>query len=393
MTDLRLAREQLQLAHDRFQAGRETLQEVCFWGKAVVSSLFGHMDAVGFTARKMSVLFRSMGGLDLTNKELAKLSEVRYDKHTDQLTQIPDLLNPLEGFKIGAKYFCRLVGTPFELAVKDERWKGVIDLWKARISYTHPKRIEDLYAVELFGPLKSSLLWYHTEFLRMFVACAKSTGLPAPETPSPSKQTPIHVSTAPMFTEGEFDQQIGLVGGRSLAYVTRFFQLLSYDSKRAALARKRVKRQKGDLSSFANRLLLRTECTQIEALLAAITFLLHAARRRKEIHFDDTELNPVPGLPLSVGALLAAVRIWSLSFGDGRQPNVTPFATDTIEQAWSKRNRLVHPRTKEDLELDSLSANRFALALLKLRHEAFNLLRVEEDKWMQAYERGLLARV
>jgi hypothetical protein len=45
-SDLSLAMEQLKVAHDRFLRRPDTLQEMCFWGKAVVSCLFAHMDAL-----------------------------------------------------------------------------------------------------------------------------------------------------------------------------------------------------------------------------------------------------------------------------------------------------------------------------------------------------------
>jgi hypothetical protein len=71
-----------------------------------------------------------------------------------------------------------LLGADFDLAVGDERWRGVLDVWESRRHFAHPERIEDLYAVEMFGGLQSSLIWYYGELMRWFAACSASVGLP-----------------------------------------------------------------------------------------------------------------------------------------------------------------------------------------------------------------------
>ncbi len=221
--DIGIAMAQLKVAHERFRTRPGNLQEVCFWGKAVVGCLFAHMDALGFAARKCAVLFRTMGGLALTNRELAKLSERRYDAGNDQLTSHPQLLNPPESFKLGVKYFSRLLGADFELAVGDERWRGVVDVWKARCRFTHPKRIEDLWAIEMFGGLQSSLVWHYGELRRWFAVCAESVALPVPGLAtdlSAPRMRPVTVNAPPMFTDKELEEQIERFGSRSIAYAT-----------------------------------------------------------------------------------------------------------------------------------------------------------------------------
>jgi hypothetical protein len=393
-SDLRIAKEQLKVAHDRFLRHPDTLQEVCFWGKAVVSCLFAHMDALGYAARKCAVLFRSLGGLDLTTKELAKLSEVRYDAETQALTRIPDLLNPLDSFKLGVRYFSALLGADFELAVGDERWRGVLDVWKARRRFTHPKRIEDLYAVEMFGGLQSSLIWYYGELMRWFAACAASVGLPVPELGkdlNAKRVRPIVVQSPPMFNESEFEEQIERFGSRSIAYATNFFKLLRYDSERVSLVQRRAREKRNDRKAavaFAARLMLRTECTQVEAINAAVRFQLKAARRRLETTFSDEELAPAPGYPQSAGELVSAANLWSRKLGRGRTLTLSDEYARNLAAAWKRRDRLVHPQKLEDLEMDELETLNFALSLLELQLRAHECIEIDEDKWLQAGATG-----
>lgn len=389
-SDLGHAMRQLKSTHDRFQRGREELQEVCFWGKAVVGCLFGHMDAVGYAARKMAVLFHSMGGLALTNRELAKLSEVRYDRASDSLSRTPDLLNPLEGLKLGVKYFARLVGAEFELATGDERWRGVLDLWKARKDFTHPKRIEDLYAVEMFGSLQSSIAWYFSELMRLFNVCGRTLGIDVPNLPQESfgrELRPVRVDTQPMFTEGELGREIEEVAGRSLGYATHFFRILRYDTNRAALALKRVKRSNTSLASFAARLALRTEATQVEALDAALRFQLRAARRRREIDFVDEDLAPHPSHAQPVGRLIAAANLWSRELGFGKVLALDQTTASQVQEAWKRRDGLVHPKTPADLEITVIDALPLVAGLIELQRKAYECAEIDEEKWVQAAHR------
>jgi hypothetical protein len=394
-SDLRVSIDQLKLAHDRFLRNSDNLQEVCFWGKAVVSCLFAHMDALGYAARKCAVLFRSLGGLDLTTKELAKLSEVRYDAQTQTLTRTPELLSPLDSFKLGVRYFSALLGADFKLAVGDERWRGVLDLWQARRRFTHPKRIEDLYAVEMFGGLQSSLIWHYGELMRWFTACSASAGLPVQafdkDALHAKRIRPIVVQPPPMFDESEFKEKIERVGSRSIAYATHFFKLLRYDSERARLVRKRAWEKRTDRKAavaFAGRLMLRTECTQIEAINNAARFQLKAARRRLEITFSDDELAPAPDYPKSVGELVSAANLWSQKLGRGNTLTLSDEYVRNLVAAWNHRDRLIHPQRPEDLEMDELETLNFELALLELQRGAHECIEIDADKWVQAAATG-----
>lgn len=385
--DIRFAMDQLKIANDHFRRRPDNLREVCFWGKAVVSCLFAHMDALGYASRKCVVLFRTLGGLALTNRELAKLAELRYDASIDQLTNHHQRLNPPESLKLGVRYFSRLLGIEFALAVGDERWRGVLDVWKARCRFTHPKGIEDLSAVEMFGGLQSSLVWHYGELSRWFAACAGSVGLSIPASAkdlSPPGIRPMAINVAPMFTDQELEEQIERFGSRSLAYATTFFKLLRFDSDRAAQLGKRTPRRRGKRSQatpFARRLLLRTECTQVEAINAAARFQLKAARLRKEITFSDEELAPAAGCPEIVGELISAASLWSRKLGRGDVFDLAPKTMKDVAKAWKRRDRLVHPQKPEDLEIDELESLEFSLALLELQSKAYECLAIDEDAW------------
>ncbi len=394
-SDISIAREQLKIAHDRFLKDPDTLQDVCFWGKAVVSCLFAHMDALGYAARKCSVLFRSLGGLELTPKELAKLSEVRYDAKAKTLTTIPSLLNPLESYKLGVRYFSKLLGADFDLAVGDERWGGVLAVWEARRHFTHPERIEDLYAVEMFGGLQSSLVWHYGELIRWFAACSASLGLPVRETGKDLGAKgirPIAVQVPPMFSESELKEQIQDFGSRSIAYATHFFRLLRYDSERATLVQRKAREKRTGRKAavaFAERLMLRTECTQIEATNAAVRFQLEAARSRREIAFSDEELAPAPGYPRNPGELVSAVNLWSRKLGRGTTVALSDEYARNLAAAWKRRDRLIHPQKPEDLEMDERETLDFSLSLLELQARAHECLKIDEDKWVQAHAAAL----
>jgi hypothetical protein len=60
-------------------------QELTFWGKVTTTCLFAHINAVGSAARKCVQLFPGFGDLTLTKREIAKLTDRKYDADTDQI--------------------------------------------------------------------------------------------------------------------------------------------------------------------------------------------------------------------------------------------------------------------------------------------------------------------
>lgn len=151
-------------------------QELVFWGKVTVSCLFAHISAVGSVTRKCVQLFRGFGDLTLSNREIAKLTDRRYDPDTDRVLGPTTPLSAIESLKLGLKYFAQLVGADFKLATGDDRWQGLRELQFARRRFTHPERIEDLYALEMFGSLQSSLVWFYGEMSRFLHAAFAAVG-------------------------------------------------------------------------------------------------------------------------------------------------------------------------------------------------------------------------
>ncbi len=195
-----------------------------------------------------------------------------------------------------------------------------------------------------------------------------------------------------MFSEKELEEQIERFGSRSLAYVTSFFKLLRYDSNRAKLVEKRGRGRKNKRNAavaFARRLLLRTECTQVEAINAAARFQLKAARRRGEIIFSDDEMAPVAGYPQSMGELISAANLWSRQLGRDNVLKLSAKTTGDVIAAWKRRDRLVHPQRPEDLEIGELESMEFALSLFELQLKAYECLEIDEAKWVElAVSRG-----
>lgn len=397
MEDTIRALGELKKCHDRgLRRGSVDLREFSFWAKVTVSCFFAHVTAVASIMRKNVQLFHSFSDVTPTAREIAKLVGRRYDKDADDVSrQWTRPLSTTDSLKLGFRLFARQIGAEFSLNTGDGRFRGLVNLQTARRRFTHPERIEDLYAPGMVGNLQSSLAWFYSEFQR-FIHAAQAAlgvaGLPtAAEEPKGKPLKPVDIDERQLFTDEELNDQI-VLGGRTLSYIKHFFRVLRYDGTRAAKMRKRAGNKDNALGQFARRVILRVHATQLEALSNAVWFLLDSARTMREVEFRDSDLEPEADLPAKLGLLVARVNVWSSRTGSGQKISLDDGAKNQLAAAWKKRDKLVHPLLPKDIEFKRLDALRAALALYDLECKALECMWVDPDRLQAAYERGLATR-
>lgn len=392
--DTSRAMYKLKKQSDRGLRNSRDFQEISFWGKVAVSCFFTHMNAVGHTMRKMVQLFHNFGNLSLTNREIAKLAEYKYDSQADEITKIKKPLPSIESFKLGIRYFAKQLGADFTLETGDDRWRGLRNLQDARKRFTHPERIEDLYATEMFRSLQSSAVWFYSEMARFFEAAREALGVEGGDhkpRPLPSTLRPMNVEIPPFFSKDDLEQEV-VVAGRTLPYTLHFLRKLRYDSRRAEGIWKKFAKRENDTAQFARRIVLLTQARQVEALSNITWFLLENARRMGEISFFDEEVGPKSNLPPKLGYLISRVNLWSREVGTGAQITPDEDATMMLTKAWRQRDRIIHPGLPRDLEVSRPDTVQFTLALKLLEVQAYNCMQVDPSKWLEAFERGRTRR-
>lgn len=380
----------------RNNAGIETtedLKELTFWVKVTASNQFAHVNALGLMMRRFVTLFGTLGNLSLPKKTLAKLSEKRYDAATDRIFGKSRPLSATDSLKLGCRYYSQMLGAEFSLATGGTGWEKLVGLQVARRKFTHPERIEHLWATSAFPVLQPALTFFSGEMLRFFAAANAAVGLGLEKAVPEDLQSAVlgasaGVQTPVLFTEEELTEKVVRPGG-TLKYATYFLQILSYDGTRSRELLSEVRGKNVKEASFVRRLALRTQARQLEALSHMIWFLLESARRMKRLSFTEADFDDSIAGP--VGRLVARVNLWSQLVGSGRLLDLPSDHLETIQSAWKKRDNLIHPKLPKDLELSESDSEVFSNALWGLQCRVQECMTVDPEKWVAAYKRGLKA--
>lgn len=374
LTFLTMTQKDIELAGDVYKPQVERVnsgQEFDGWevhadAKLLIRALLGQLDAIGHLMRQIVVQRAAKGLPALTNKELAKLSERKYDRESDLLLAEPSrFLSTLDSFRLALKYFPLVFAEDHEVDFGEPGWHSLTQLANARNRFTHPERLEDLVPIDALIHLQPALLWSQTTISNMMLMTQRATGGPSsPSLPTKNIRTNrvSRFKKAEEILDEEFYSQVKSSGARSIAYVSEMMKRMQSDTNRAwDLYSRRIGEinprdfvnkplQSDEGLQFASRNLLRAFFSQVEGTISFARFMLEAAARRGEIQLTEKERASF----VSGGVddqLWATTAAWSREFGTGATLNRNSKGWQLFAKAIEWRNGVTHPQTLLDFLL------------------------------------------
>lgn len=236
--DVELAGEVYKPQVERVNSGQEfDGWEVHADAKPLTRALLGQIDAISHLMRQIIVERARKGFPALTNKEIAKLGERRYDRESDSVLAEPSrFLTTLESFRLALKYFPLLFAEDSDVDFSDSGWHSLTQLAHARNRFTHPELLEDLVPLDALVHLQSALLWSQTTVMNMMHVVQQATGgLPGPRisTKNIRADRTSRLKKPEDILDAEFYSQVRSDGGRSVAYITEMMKRMQGETNRA----------------------------------------------------------------------------------------------------------------------------------------------------------------
>lgn len=371
-------------------------QEFRFYAKTLTLTLLGLADALGFFLREIVVSQVNRGALEISQKDLAHLSEKRYDRESDRVTDEPvRFLSTKESFKLALKWFPLVFDEEADFKLNSVGWQSFGKLVEDRNEFVHPKRLEHLASLETFAYLQSATLWFLEAASDLFTIASRAAGNPPrqrPETPEVRVETSILVKPTDVF-DAEFYDLVEQCLGRSIGYAKEMMSRLGKDTSRSygllqdAYSRARAEDfvdrplHSDERIQFATRNYLRFLFVELEGTVAYIKFLLEGAARRGEITVTDEELALLDeSVPLDE-RLWSATDLWARELGEGPIVGRSKENWEIIRKAVKWRNKVVHPQEVFDYVLLPTIVDSIVFKLPSwYLHEVLGVLEIAVDK-------------
>jgi hypothetical protein len=375
--------------------GRIEPLEFFFWLKTCIRSVIGEIDAVGSAMRRSVVMAASKLTPSISNRELAKLNERRFDRERNEVTdESVRSLSTLESFKLGLRFFPKLFGSDWSPNLKSTGWQALTKLAAARHDFTHPDRLEKLMPQEAYVWIDPALTWYTMVMGRLLIECSHKTDpelLEKRHKMDPDSVKPPKVSApVKVLDEGFYDEIEGSLGSL-IGYSTAMFKHLSADTTRALgllkdlpvyKGKTKAELERSDEYQFAVRNVLRTTFSDVEGTIGYIEFLLSRAARRGSLVIDDSEL-----VGLAEGEveerLVAALNLWSAKLGSDERVEQSGDGWEAFALARQWRNKITHPTQSMDFLLLPSVMERVLEGAWWYLFQARDVLNIDEDRFLR----------
>ncbi len=340
---------------ERFHVACSTLSEgeahywrAQFWQKSIIRSFFAMVEATSFTMRKAVVEAAGEAGVELTNKERAKLIEKKYDAESDAITDIDVKGGKVaDNLKLVFRYFPRLFGVEFEPDL-GKGWQDFRELIKARNEMTHSGILEHIMPIKALPLVPPGVIWFLETLRDLLAACGLDKSvLPRQE---PFVQ-PISLPAIPGF-DATFYQMVGENESMSFEYLKMVIDVLHRELEVAMQEVKElpVPAFLQDVGQFTFRNLLRTLFAQVEATTSIVKWYIDEQERRQDIA-------PVSGLEkdeAQYGSRVADRLV--KTFEQFSRISGFDYHIQKIGQGWNSfllaesfRDRITHPKDVGDL--------------------------------------------
>lgn len=353
LDDLAISNRKLLEALEAFdEEQEESRRALNYWLRTALRCFFGLVDAQTFAMRESVRRAEKSGAVSLPKKKLAKLCERGYDSQLDQLTKEVVRVGFADRLKLAFKYFPKLFGADYRLEAGSEGYRGFRVLLQERNNFTHPRRIEDLFAIKALPAFWPSVLWYLNECLELISACSGAVGLDfelgerewprfsdsdVEKFPSPSE----------IFDEDFYESLLGN-DAASVYYIQVLMQELGGDISRSLAV---VRSNLDGKCDFASRNLARILFSVAEGTLGLIEFYLRNAPDKGELKLSEAEEAVLNEREFSPESLVKACQLYSDKVGFGRSPSKSVATWNQFRAAHRLRDQFTHPRTLKQLKV------------------------------------------
>lgn len=354
---LDLLKPKVQLANE----GRIEMAEFFFWLKTCIRAFHGSMDAMGFTLRRLVVEAVKSGDLSIPNRDLAKLSDRRYNRELDEVSDQSIRTPTPESLKLGLRFFPKLFGSRWEPDYGSSGWQALKKLLRARNAFTHADRIEKTMPREAYLFLEAGLKWYASAMGRLLAECSKNYDVPLEanvELPDPDT---VEIPRTPKpieILDAEFYREVEESSDKLAKYGVSMLELLGQDTERARVLVAEFAKQAGmpeaklarsEKYQFATRNLLRTLFSEVEGALGYAEFLLSSATQSGMLSISDSDLAAIKSGELDE-RLRVALSVLPSKAGSGHLA-LDHKDWDNFLLAKDWRDKVTHPRAVFDFLL------------------------------------------
>jgi hypothetical protein len=339
------------------------------------------VEAASFTMRKAVVEAADEAGVELTNKERAKLIEKKYDAESDTITDIDVKGGKVaENLKLVFKYFPRLFGVDFKPDF-GPGWQSFLKLIDARNEMTHSGMLEHIIPIATLPLVQPSVMWFLTTLRDLLSAC----GLDKKDLPSQETFVqPISLPSMPGF-DAAFYQMVSENDSISLEYLRQVLNVLHREMEVAMqeIRELPVSAFLEDSGQFALRNLLRTLFSQVEGTTDVVTWYIRKAEERRDIERGfglevDTEVQH--GSQFTNRFVKTMERL-SLIYGFDYRVKTSGMGWNSLLLAETFRDRVTHPKSVDDLRFKLNAFERVLDACGWFYSESTEALYISE-KWV-----------
>jgi hypothetical protein len=364
------------------QASGTPTEETAYFIRKAIRAFVGQVDGVSFAIRRAVLASAAEVGLALTVRERAALSERRYERATDAISEKNALLNTPDSLKLALRYFPRLFGSTYALDSSGVAWRAFNRLVDVRNGFTHPKGFDDFSPVNALFVLQPTFMWFFHQMQLLYADCAPRIGisisLVAPmDDPFAEYDEAAHPWLT-VFSEEDY-RTIAANPSQSLELAKRMLAVAHSEEHRAfgELNRKdySVLTPRGQSDA---RNAVRTLFSTVEAVMFTAQRFIEAAAARGAIHLSDDDRSSFTDGELE-DRFVASLELWSREFGNSYRLKTSGEGWKNFRGARALRNRLTHPKEVASLHI-GLNELNYILAALHYYKEAHEALRVDPEK-------------
>jgi len=318
----------------RFKADEISLYEATFWLKSLAGAFFAYADGLTYSIRETAASSTDLLGDRLSRNLLRDL---------DTSKRLP-----LErAVAVALKSLCHLcVATPV-IDTSTEDFRGFKALTEARERFVHPKSHLDVCPFELFPTINPALEWFLHTLRQTFIICGRSLGFPLQTPPQGRRFYFADDKLAPFAarrSEWEAKRETGFVP--DLRDVV--FPLMD-DTSRAmnAMLGRGIKTALQIDCTARN--FVRTLFVEIEGSVLIAAALLHS-----RANAEPPSASLLSGSHEEVrNNVVVLLEKFSSRFGKRHTVLRYGKGWDAFATARALRNRVTHPKSVEDLALQS----------------------------------------
>ena len=377
--DTQAAFARLNEVSEDFNSDRTLYDDLRFWLVCAIRCFFSQVDAISFAMRESVVKHWSESGLDLTNRELARLQERKYLRDDDSVGDGESFNSYEKNVSLAFKYFPQLFESDYQLDKGDTRWANFRDLLKARNRLTHPQHFEDLLPKEALTHFKVCFLWITNELHVLLASCSKGPGvdrIPRQELAVPS------TNGSSLEVDKEFWERMMLDIRSFSRYLLRMWGELGKEPTNAmALIRQEEGRSRWNI--FSLRVFARAIVAEQEGIASLVSHFLLLSHQQQRIRLETDEKTILQQNRDVPARYQMALEKFSELLGKGSKVDLSSRGGIGFIALVSFRDHLTHPKSNEEIDPFRIGLRRMGSIWSWLNETTAACLRVVPQKCVE----------